>query len=131
MNDTTTFSIHIIGDTTGKTWAGEFKSRRFLSSRQQLERDRVLRSLLGSDPQFSLQIDRAAKLADLHVGVTESPEFWKESAGGLDLVDDNLLEAVHEHVMAGQKEARDALLKKKEAAKEALKEDLKKPAEEE
>lgn len=131
MNELASFSIHLVGDTTGKTWAGEFKARKFLSNRQQLERDRILRSLLGTDPQFSLQIDRAAKLADVAVGIVESPEFWKESAGGLDLVDDNLLEAVHEHLSTVQKDAREAVKKKAEAAKEALKEDLKKPDAEE
>ena len=125
--DTKTFSIHEVGTNTGKTWAGEFSARRFLSSRLQLERDRVLRSLLGDQPQFSLQIDRAQKLADVHVGIVTSPEFWKESAGGLDLVDDNILDLVHEHVVGIQKDARDAVLKKAADAKEALKANLKKP----
>jgi hypothetical protein len=129
MSDTKTFSIHVIGETTGKTWAGEFEARLFLSQRLKLERDRVLRSLLGTDPQFSLEIDRAAKIADCHVGIVKGPEFWTASTDGLDFVDDKLLEAIHDGMQLAQKEARAAITKAAEDAKKALTAELKTPQE--
>jgi hypothetical protein len=128
MVDTEAFSIHLIGSETGKTWVGDFKTRKFLSHRLKLERDRIIRQLLGeTNPQLSLQIERAAKLADCQVSLVEFPDFWKEAGFGLDLVDDNLLDAIQAHVTRIQKETVEAVQKKAAEAKAALKEDLNKP----
>lgn len=127
MVDTESFSIHVVGNETGKTWAGEFKTRKYLSHRLKLQRDAIIRQLLGeTNPQLSLQIERAAKLADCQVSLVESPEFWKESANGLDLIDDNLLDTIQSHVARIQRETVAAVQKKAQEATELLKEELKK-----
>lgn len=125
--DPESFTIHEIGETTQKTWAGTFKARKFLTRRQVLERDRILRSLLGDNPQYSLQIDLAGKIADCQVALVEAEEFWKASAGGLELLDQNVVDVVHEQVMRIQNDARQAVAQQAEASRKALKEDLAKP----
>jgi hypothetical protein len=127
MVETEKFSIHLVGDCTGKTWVGDFTTRKYLSHRLKMQRDSIIRQLLGeTNPQLSLQIDRAAKLADCQVALVESPDFWKSSDFGLDLVDDNLLDVIQSHVSRIQRETVEGVRKKAAEAVEKIKEDLKK-----
>ncbi len=125
--ETEPFSIHVVGSETGKTWAGDFKTRKFLSHRLKLRRDAIIRELLGeTNPQLSLQIDRAAKLADCQVSLVEFPDFWKDNGFGLDFDDDNLLDTIQGHVTRIQKSAVEAVRKAASDAIEKLKEEAKK-----
>ena len=127
MEDTESFSIHVVGSETGKTWAGEFKTRKYLSHRLKIQRDVIIRQLLGeTNPQLSLQIERSAKLADCQVALSAFPDFWKDNGFGLDLVDDNLLDTIQEHVTRIQRETVESVRKKAQEATDRLKEELKK-----
>lgn len=95
MDHTESFKINIIGNKTKETWAGEFIVRKFLTHRQMLDRDRMYREFLGPiSPDMSNQQGRAEALATIAVSLVKGPSFWKESNGGLDLIDDNVLAAV-------------------------------------
>jgi hypothetical protein len=56
----------------------------------------------------------------------ESPKWWKDSSGGLDLMDDSLIFDLYDLVVKGQSKAIDEVLKKGEEAKEELKKVTKK-----
>lgn len=127
MEDTETFSIHVVGSETGKTWSGEFKTRKFLSHRLKLDRDAKIRNYLGdTNPGLSMQIELAAKLADCQVSLTVFPDWWKDAGFGLDLADANLLDTIQGHVTRVQREAVEAVRKRAADAAEKLKEELKK-----
>ncbi len=116
------FSIHIIGDTTGKTWDGQFRAKERLSFRDQLNMDRMRRDLRGMNPHEAdagaLAI--ATMIAELSVRITEAPEFWKESRGGMDLADGNLLMEVFNKSREIEKRALDDIIKLGEQAKQDL-----------
>lgn len=100
------FSIHVIGDRTKKLWTGEFRAVRYLSHRQMLQRDRLIREFLGgTNPDITSERYRATALADCAVSMTKSPQFWQEAAGGLDLVDENVLIEVWKGVQKIQNDA--------------------------
>lgn len=92
------FSIHLVGDTSGKLWTGDFRAKPILSFRDRLQADRMKRDLLGGDGvgASTEAIVSSTLIGDLGVRLTETPEWWKESQGGLGLQDFNVLEAVYE-----------------------------------
>jgi hypothetical protein len=111
------FSIHMPGDTTGKTWAGDFRAKELLTFRDKLNADRLRRELVGDapgpvDPEAAAS---ALILSQLSVRLTEVPEWWKEAKGGLLLADWNVIDKVYTEAMAIE----DAHLKKLRAEGEA------------
>ena len=125
--DTEAFSVHIVGSETGQTWAGEFKTKKFLSHRLKLRRDAIIRELLGEmNPHLSVKVELAAKLADCQVSLVEAPAWWTASNNGLDLIDDNVLDIVQGHVTRVQREAVEAVRKAAAEAAKGLKEEAKK-----
>lgn len=119
---TVNFSISLIGNVTGEKWVGEFTTKLRLSHRDQLARDRISRELLGDTrPDFASPraINQANIFSDLRVRLTQAPAWWKESAEGLDLEDDNVVAEVYNKAL---KFENDELLKLKENAEKAEKE---------
>jgi hypothetical protein len=100
------FSIHLVGDTTGKLWTGEFRAKPVLTFRDKLQSDRMKRDMLGGDGAGASaeSIVASTIIGDLTVRLTETPEWWKESQGGLGLQDYNVLEAVYEGAKKVEKE---------------------------
>lgn len=132
LNNSVTVNIHIIGDRTGNVYTGEVTIRKFLSHRQMLQKDQLLREYLkGDNVQISGQVARADQLSTCQTGIEKAPDWWKESNGGLDLYDDNVLVELFEQVFKVQKEAEDAVKARAKAAAEKTKEAAKKPAGEE
>jgi len=93
----TLFSIHVVGDTTGKLWVGDFRAKAVMTFRDKLNSDRLKRDLLGADaPGASSEaIVSSTIIGDLSVRLTETPEWWSSTKGGLDLADFNVLEAIY------------------------------------
>ncbi len=133
MDHVESFKIHIIGNKTKSTWTGEFHARKFLSHRQMLEKDRLFRELLGPvTPDQSRQQGRAEALSTLSVSLVKFPPFWKDSGGGMDLVDENVLTAVWDKVLEIQnpeekdetaKDVKDLVKKTDEDEKKKVEED--------
>ncbi len=112
MNNTATFSIHVVGDKTNETFTGEFTCKLILSHRDELIRDSRKRELLGSiNPQFadSRSVNQADIFGEVFVRITNAPQFWAESGNGLDLLDDNVVAAVYRECMRLEKEKLDAI----------------------
>jgi hypothetical protein len=96
----TSFDIHVRGNVTGKTWDGTFRAKPLLTFRDQLNVDKLRRDLVGpnSDGAAPEAFSTAVILAELAFRLTETPEWWKESKGGLDLCDPNVVEEVYKRV---------------------------------
>lgn len=131
LSNTVTISPHIIGERTDRTFSGDFVVRKFLSHRQQLAKDQLLREYLkGENVQISSQVGRADQLSTCQASIESSPDWWKESNAGLDLFDDNVLIELFEAITKVQREAEASIKSRAKAAVSAVKEALKKPVEE-
>lgn len=122
INTETSFSISVKGETTGDDYKGNFSVKTRLSHRDQLNRDRIRRDLLGEDaasasPRAHTQAEVFSQLA---VRVTKSPSWWSDNANGLDLMDDAPVKAVYDAALKAEQEALDVLKSQAEDAKESL-----------
>jgi hypothetical protein len=94
-----TFNIEMVGDTTFKKYEGQFTVRCVLTAGQrhamELEKSRLLGNF--TSPTDAL-IGLAEVLATLRARVIESPEWWRQSAGGSMLSDENVLMELYNKV---------------------------------
>ena len=95
------FSVNVTGETTGETFVGKFKAKQRLSHRDKLYRDERRRALLGtkSDEAPEWVQKYAEVFSQLDVRLIEAPSWWKDSAAGLDLEDDNVIVEVYKSAM--------------------------------
>lgn len=116
MKTSESFVVDVIGETTGKTWKGVFKTKLRLSHRDYLRQDEIRRQLLGANPNDASP--RAQNTAELFsyisVHLLESPQWWSQSSNGLDHEDDNVIGSVYAEI-SKLKEKEDADLKAKAA----------------
>lgn len=123
MNKATgSFTINIIGDTTGENYRGVFEVRTRISHRDNLREDEIRRTLLGTNPTTATP--RAANTAEvfsqLHNRIVKAPTWWTGSDGGQDLEDDNVIAAIYENMIKARQESLDELKSQAEKAKEEL-----------
>lgn len=115
------FELRLEGETTGNLWYGPFKAKQRLSLRDQLNRDKIRRELLGA--QGGTPDDRALSIAiivsELAVRITDSPDWWKQTSNGLDMDDGNVVSKVYDEVM---KIEADAVAERKKSASKAKEE---------
>jgi hypothetical protein len=121
-NEPISFTVSVDGEITGEKYRGEFKAKPRLSHRDQMQRDRVRRELLGGDPQFADQrtLYQAEIFSQLSVRIIKAPSWWTDSNGGLDLEDDAVIAQVYKQVMKLEEDAIAALKKEGEEAKDEL-----------
>lgn len=112
------FTLHVVGEVTGKTWSGEFRAKKRLSHRDHLRKDQVRRELTGGAPGAvdERAYSTAHVLSNLAVRLTKWPEWWDSCGQGLDLEDDKVLRILHDKALEIEAEAAEA---KKKAAEEA------------
>lgn len=119
-----TFSVHVVGDKTDKTFKDNFVTTKILSHRQRLMRGELERQYIGpTNPQHADDDDRkrAEILATINSALlTPVPQFWRDSGMGLDLLDDNVVLEVWAGVLKVQADAAEAVEKKSEAAAKRL-----------
>ena len=86
------FDIDIVGDTTFKQYQGQFTVRCVLTAGQRHNMELEKSRLLGTSPQpTDALIGLAEVLGTLRAKVVEAPEWWKQSIGGSNLSDENVL----------------------------------------
>jgi hypothetical protein len=121
-NEPITFTISVDGEITGEKYRGEFKAKPRLTHREQLQRDRIRRELIGPDPSNAevRALKQAEILSELAVRIVKAPSWWTESSGGLDLEDDAVLAEVYKQAMKAEEELLKALKEKADAAKADL-----------
>lgn len=118
------FSIHVVGDTSGQTWTGEFEVKRTLSKMDQLKQDQYFRFYLGTDsPAFASPTAQAIAevLSQLRVRIVKSPGWWAEQGQGEKSEDDNLLKEIFTKAMEAEREYVDSLKAKVAVAQTDLK----------
>lgn len=125
------FAINTIGEDTNETFAGKFTCRTRLTHGERLTQDSIRRALLGTQPAGVTIGERAANtaeiLASLQIRIVDSPSWWTNSNGGVDLVDDNLIIELYTTVMKAEADAKAELKKAADEAKGELKKET--PAE--
>lgn len=111
------------GTTTGESYTGKFKVRTRLSFRDQLRRDEIRRSLLGPNPAGTSDGASfvASIVSEMAVRTIESPSWWKNSDGGLDMADLNILAEVFALASKAEQELVSSLVKDGEKAQADLK----------
>jgi hypothetical protein len=94
-------SLHVLGDKSGETYSGQFHVLERLNHRFELQKDRKYRELLGLNPQDASEDSkfRAEILAELSVAFTSVPDWFKDSAFGELLVDNNVVVKLYEETM--------------------------------
>jgi hypothetical protein len=117
------FSVSVKGEISGRDYTGLFTARTALSFKARLREDEIYRITLGANPgdasPFAQSVAQA--FSYLAVRITESPTFWKESQGGLELVgDDNVLVEVNKACVTAIDEAYKAFREEGQSAKVEL-----------
>lgn len=80
--------LQTVGETTKQKYFGTFRIKVILTQRERLLVEREYSALLPSDKGASEENKlRAAVLAELSVRVVESPDWWKNSDYGRELLD--------------------------------------------
>jgi len=110
-----TFEVSETGATTGKSYEGKFTVKCILNmfDKRQLEMEKTRLMADYSNPTDGLS-GIAFILANLRVRVIDSPEWWKQSAGGDDIYDEDVLVKLYDKAMEAEKEWRDELKGKAE-----------------
>lgn len=121
-DNTFSFSIAEVGESTGEKFNWAFTAKRRLSIRDLINKDAQRRFIIGDRPESAATetLMRAEMLAYLSVSIVESPKEWRESQNGLDLFDDNILIKLYETIQEEQSKADLEVAKAGEEAKEKL-----------
>jgi hypothetical protein len=124
---TSTFSINVVGVTTGEKWTGDFTAKSYLSYRDIMAMDRYRRDLIGDKPENASirAVNQSEVLSQIFARLTKAPAWWGEHSQGLDCVDDNLIEEIFLAAVKVETDEREAIKKKGEAAQASLRETLK------
>jgi len=124
-NDVVEFTVSE-KDSSGETFTGSFAAVRRLTPRQMMLADRIRREQLGEHAQYASDdmLNITNMFAHLAVSITKSPQWWKESNGGLDLDSDKIpvIVAIYKKVAEIQGKVEKELTKEAEADKKVLKE---------
>lgn len=123
MQETISFSVDVTGEDTKRHFTGLFSAKTSLSFRERLQEDEQRRLLLGSNPESAgTYAESVAKLLSfVNVRLVDAPNWWKESKGGVDLKDENVLKAVYETLIDGLAKQFGEQTKKAEEAQKELK----------
>jgi hypothetical protein len=112
------FDFEHVGDLTGKKYEGQFTVRCVLNIAQKHAMEIEKTRLLGN---FSSPTDGLAGIAmilsSLRHKVADGPEWWKQSAGGSLLEDEDVLVALYDKVVSAEVEWREKLKKKASSKK--------------
>lgn len=127
-NDPKSFSVDVEGSTTKRRYNGVFKVRPLLSHRQKLQKDEMKRQLLGMLPDGASNdaFKTAVIFSTIWAHLVEAPGWWKDASNGIDLLDEEPIEAVIDKIVAFEEEVKGQLIKDGEKAKEGLTEIAKK-----
>jgi hypothetical protein len=122
------FTVHVVGDTTGLTWSGEFRAKKRLSHKDHLRKDQVRRELLGGQPGVPGEraLTTSMILSELAVRLTKVPGWWTENGDGLEFQDDNVIGVVYDEALKVEREAAEKTKKAAEKIQEQLREEAKK-----
>ena len=106
----TVFDFDYTGGTTGKKYDGQFTVVCILNMAKkhalEIEKTRLMADF--SNPTETL-FGLAVILGNLRVRIVQSPEWWKQSQGGFNLMDEDVLVALYDKVMEAETKWREQL----------------------
>ena len=116
------FNVKIIGETTSQEYVGTFKVKPVLTQMEQIQRDAVMRDILGGKASEASPraVSQALLLAEIQCRSIEVPSFWKEAKNGTALFDENVLGTVYDRIQQVELEWRADMKKKADEARKAL-----------
>ena len=101
------FEINTVGDTTFKHYQGQFTVRCILSIGQkhamELENSRLLGNYANPTGQLK---GYATVLSTLRSKIIDAPEWWKQSLGGANINDENVLVDIFDEIEKAETEWR-------------------------
>ena len=114
------FDFDYTGATTGKKYDGQFTVVCMLNMARkhamEIEKTRLMADFQNpTDGLFGL----AVVLANLRVRIVEAPEWWKQSKGGFDILDEDALVALYDKVIEQEAKWRESLKAKAETAQKS------------
>lgn len=122
MKDRVQFTISVKGETSGRNFEGLFEVKTKLSHKEVLKEDEIRRNVLGTNPNdagaYAASI--AGAIAYLTVRLTKSPDWFKSSANGLELEDENVLVEINNRCVAAVAAEREAYIKEAQDAQVEL-----------
>lgn len=123
-NNSESFVVDLVGDVSGKTWKGVFKTKIRLSHRDQLRQDEVRRELLGKNAEHASERtkNQAEIFAFIAVHLTQFPSWWEMNDNGLDLEDDNVVGDIFANIVRLKSDSAKALRDAAEKDAKELKE---------
>lgn len=94
------FKIKEIGDTTQMEYEGEFKVHAVLNMGQKhaLEIEKTILQADTKSPTLGLR-GIANTLAELRVRIIDAPDWWKDSRGGTEILDENVIVAIYDQII--------------------------------
>ncbi len=115
-------NLSVVGTRTGKPYSGKFLVKTVLSRRENFMADERRRFILGANALSAppaLQ-GEAFMLGQLYVRIAESPDWWRNSDGGLDLEDENVIGELFKLIEGKVEESEDKLQAEAKVAVEKL-----------
>lgn len=116
-----TFYVDMEGADTGQKYEGTFTVRCLLDMggrhAEELEKTRLLADY--ANPSSGLY-GIAITLSKLRARIIESPEWWKQSSGGTNILDENIILHLYDECLRLEQEWRSDLKKRAEKPEEKL-----------
>ncbi len=130
LNDPKSFSVDVEGKFTKQKYMGVFKVRPLLSHRDKLRREEIRRQLIGTfGENVSEDAYRIASVfSKIWAHLVEAPSWWKDAGNGIELLDEEPVEAVISKLVEFELEITGNFIKEGEKAKEQLTDISKKQA---
>jgi len=122
MDTTVPITIDVVGQRTGNPYTGKFLIKTILTRRENFIADERRRMIVGTNPLGvapSLN-GEAYMLGQLFVRIMDGPKWWKDSDGGLELEDENVIGELYRLVDLTVTGSVDELTKESKVAVEKL-----------
>lgn len=105
-----TFDFNHVGETTAKKYEGQFTVRCSLNMgmkhQLELEKSRLLADFLNPTSELA---GIALILSNLRVKISDAPEWWKQSGGGFNLEDEDVLVELYKALVEKELEYRNEI----------------------
>jgi len=100
FNETEQFSVDVTGDNSGQKYYGTFDCLKRLTHGRQIARDRLIREILGPNPQDASTRARnqAEIVAQIQICLVSAPDWLKNARFGLELIDDNVIAEISDRI---------------------------------
>lgn len=111
------FTIDVVGETTGLSYKGEFVAKCVLNMAgrhaMELEKTRLMADYANPSPGL---MGIAISLATVKSKLVKGPEWWTSSNGGADIIDENVIFVLFDECVKIENEWKNSLKKKAEEA---------------